>query len=161
MFPFAIYSVWDCIVLRHFHWIGNSWYKYLMIQIRVSLYPWTYFNVTFASLPQRHHRSFQSIKAVDQTLSRVWHHLTVCLLGVGSDNSVNENQLTGGLGRECLPRLFYMTATHSQTIQGNKNWLHHNTDSSRSTSRHTIFGPSHTKTNHVMSSWLPCAYLKL
>jgi len=36
----------------------------------------------------------------------------VFLLGVGSDNSVNENQLTGGVGHgNILPRLFHMTAT--------------------------------------------------
>lgn len=65
-----------------------------MIQIRV-IEPILTLPLPF---PQRHHHSFQSIKAVDQTLSRVWHRLTVSLLGVGSDNRVNENQLTGGLG---------------------------------------------------------------
>lgn len=95
--------------LFYLHRIDSSWYKDQIIQIRVSFYPWTY---SFARLPQRHHHSFQSIKAVDQTLSTVWHRLTVCLLGVGSDNSVNENQLIGGVGHgNILPRLFYMTAT--------------------------------------------------
>lgn len=66
---------------------------------------------------------------------------------------MNENQLTGGLGT----RIFTKTAQNdchtdrlSRSIQGNKNWLHHNTDSSRNKTWHLIFGPLHVKTNHEM-----------
>lgn len=109
--------------------------------------------ITFSSLFQRHHHSFQSIKAVDQTLSRVWHRFTVCLLGVGSDNSLNENQLTGGLGKGIFTKAVQFdchTDRLSQTILGNNKQLHHNTDLNWSITWHMIFGSLRAKTNHVM-----------